>query len=323
MRRGVHAVKFDPEFTAGKKLTAKQRNQVEKELDAAAQSSETALVTHDDNTTGKQILCALEGCDRPVSTGKNECGQPFRYCGRRHFYVDQAISKDPSKASARAASLALTAAIAATTVNITDAKDTTFSEHHHEYHHEQYIDFYHIQLHDGYVCLIIAIAVMLILATASVLGLFSYKKGSVCEHAEDRARAPTIKTPPPASPSSSSESFESCESDADEEPPRAAPPPVPDGSRDAPSFDEAPAPDLVRRRLGPGRVTPLVSERRIEACLANGHHVRDGRNQYAAYLTCHQCMIHCTFRKYDPPPQEGRVKKLIGAMWRALQEHNR
>ena len=125
MRRGVHAVKFDPEFTAGKKLTVKQRNQVEKELNAAAQSSESALVTHDDNTTGKQILCALEGCNSPVSTGKNECGQPFRYCGRRHFYVDQAISKDPSKASARAASLALTAAIAATTVNITDAEDTS------------------------------------------------------------------------------------------------------------------------------------------------------------------------------------------------------
>ena len=37
MRRRWHAMKFDPTFTAGKKLTAKQRVQADDELDEAAQ----------------------------------------------------------------------------------------------------------------------------------------------------------------------------------------------------------------------------------------------------------------------------------------------
>ncbi len=162
---------------------------------------------------------------------------------------------------------------------------------------------------------------MLIFATALVLGLFKLKV-NVFKHAKDRARARTSKAPPPTSRQSSSSDYESCGSDTDVEPPKAAPPPVPNGSRDAPSFHEASHPDPVQRRLGPGRVTPLVTERRIEACLANGHHVRVGCNRYAAYLTCQQCMIHCSFRKFGPPPQEGRVKQLVGAMWRSLQEFN-
>ena len=37
MRRRWHALKFDPTFTAGKKLTAKQRQGAQDELEEAAQ----------------------------------------------------------------------------------------------------------------------------------------------------------------------------------------------------------------------------------------------------------------------------------------------
>ena len=37
LRRGYHALKFDPTFTAGKKLTTEQRQQRENELHQAAE----------------------------------------------------------------------------------------------------------------------------------------------------------------------------------------------------------------------------------------------------------------------------------------------
>ena len=76
LRRGTHAIKFDPDFVAGKKLSKSEKDDINRELQAA---SNEAFVTTDLKP------CALEGCERAAAEG-------LRYCTRRHFYVDSAAN---------------------------------------------------------------------------------------------------------------------------------------------------------------------------------------------------------------------------------------
>jgi hypothetical protein len=110
MRRGNHAIKYDPTYTAGKKLTKKQRDAAESELNKAAeislqgiQADSADYQTHYDdydqhasyedkqdyeyqafNAEDVQV-CALEGCDEPAVV---QDGIQLKYCSRRHFYSD-------------------------------------------------------------------------------------------------------------------------------------------------------------------------------------------------------------------------------------------
>ena len=71
LRRGYHALKFDPTFTAGKKLTTEQRQQRENELHQAAEfgasilSCDEVLLTSD--ASGSVSLRGMSMCDAGYS----------------------------------------------------------------------------------------------------------------------------------------------------------------------------------------------------------------------------------------------------------------
>ena len=81
MARGVHALRYDPDFTAGKKMSAADRKAYSEELDAAAGAKQEDHYLVDET----KAKCLLEGCGKAVP---DEAGN--RYCCRRHFYVDTA-----------------------------------------------------------------------------------------------------------------------------------------------------------------------------------------------------------------------------------------
>ena len=56
MRRRWHAMKFDPAFEAGKKLTAQQRVQADDDLDEVAQQQEDVTYNFDEDDTTYDII---------------------------------------------------------------------------------------------------------------------------------------------------------------------------------------------------------------------------------------------------------------------------
>ena len=101
LRRGTHALKYDPEFTAGKKVNAKDRAKIANELDGRAATMEALAV---DLANDDEKKCVLEGCGKPVQKGHcPKSGKPFEACCRRHWYSHNAARNTPAKQQARAA----------------------------------------------------------------------------------------------------------------------------------------------------------------------------------------------------------------------------
>ena len=71
LRRGYHALKFDPTFTAGKKLTTEQRQQRKNELHQAAESGASVLCCDEvlltSDASGSMSLCGMSMCDAGYS----------------------------------------------------------------------------------------------------------------------------------------------------------------------------------------------------------------------------------------------------------------
>ena len=71
MRRGYHALKFDPTFTAGKKLKTERRQQRENELHQVAESGTSVLCCDEvlltSDASGSMSLCGMSICDAGYS----------------------------------------------------------------------------------------------------------------------------------------------------------------------------------------------------------------------------------------------------------------
>ena len=71
LRRGYHALKFDPTFTAGKKLTTEQRQQRENEVHQAAEFGASVLCCDEvlltSDASGSMSLCGMSMCDAGYS----------------------------------------------------------------------------------------------------------------------------------------------------------------------------------------------------------------------------------------------------------------
>eukprot|EP00913_Durusdinium_trenchii_P017657 g16596.t1 len=85
LARGVHALKYDPNFVAAKKVSGETKEQENLEYEKAAAELFDGQVFYVDKTELKESrqLCMLPGCQkqRDMSTEGN------RYCSRRHFYT--------------------------------------------------------------------------------------------------------------------------------------------------------------------------------------------------------------------------------------------
>ena len=100
LRRGTHALKYGPNFIAGKKQTAEDKRRHEAELDLAASKWSTTQQEQDaqqihacvdqpisardpSSESTSALTCSLPGCTKHIPT---PC---MRFCSRKHFYVNQ------------------------------------------------------------------------------------------------------------------------------------------------------------------------------------------------------------------------------------------
>ena len=103
LRRGVHQLKFDPNYTAAKKVSheAKQKEIEEHEEAAKQLFGAEALLGEEFKPPGQ---CQLPGCEKEVV----KCTGSEKYCSRRHFYKHHArrsSQDDMAKRAAVAASI--------------------------------------------------------------------------------------------------------------------------------------------------------------------------------------------------------------------------
>ena len=79
LRRGYHALKFDPTFTAGKKLTTEQRQQRENELHQAAEFKSNILCCD-------EVMLTSETCGSVSLRGMSMCDAG--YSGTKLWYLE-------------------------------------------------------------------------------------------------------------------------------------------------------------------------------------------------------------------------------------------
>jgi len=99
LRRGVHCLRYDPEYVASKKVKQEDKDKEQEVLDNAAKEiykrhkiQETIFKTEHMDTEDKEEtgICLLDGCGLPTENGK-------RYCTKRHFHAAQHKSSKPKK----------------------------------------------------------------------------------------------------------------------------------------------------------------------------------------------------------------------------------
>ena len=104
LRRGVHSLRFDPNFTAAKKVTREEKDGEEKEHDEAAK-----MLFHGELLMTEEIaagICQKPGCGKSLDASQ----QHHRYCSRRHFYKhfnQRKLGEDMWKKAAQMAILTL------------------------------------------------------------------------------------------------------------------------------------------------------------------------------------------------------------------------
>ena len=102
LARGVHQLRFDPSFTAAKKVSKKEKEKMNQEHDEAAKELfEGQVFAAEEAKVDGQ--CALPGCDKMVekTTGKE------KFCSRRHFYLNSHRQGRPHNAWRTAAACAV------------------------------------------------------------------------------------------------------------------------------------------------------------------------------------------------------------------------
>lgn len=83
--RGVHAMKYDPNFIAAKKVSQESREKENMEYEKAAEELFDGQVFFTDKAEMKEAqgLCALPGCAKQ----RDDRFEGNKYCSRRHFYL--------------------------------------------------------------------------------------------------------------------------------------------------------------------------------------------------------------------------------------------
>ena len=82
LKRGVHALRYDPNFTAAKKVSKEVKADEEKEQDEAAWRLFDGEVLEVEEIPKE--ICQLPGCGKKLTTDQGH----HRYCSRRHYYKD-------------------------------------------------------------------------------------------------------------------------------------------------------------------------------------------------------------------------------------------
>ena len=102
LARGVHQLRFDPSFTAAKKVSKKEKEKINQEHEQAAKGLFDGQICAAEETK-VDGQCALRGCDKVVEkkTGKEK----FRSC--RHFYLNSHRQGRPHDAWRTAAACAV------------------------------------------------------------------------------------------------------------------------------------------------------------------------------------------------------------------------
>ena len=127
LRRGVHCLRYDPEYVASKKVKQEDKDKEQDVLDQAAKEiykkhkiQETIFKTEDMDFEDKAEtgICLLEGCGLPTENGK-------RYCTKRHYHAAQHKSKMYFKFKKTEMDYASWMALAAT--GVTGAEAVKFS----------------------------------------------------------------------------------------------------------------------------------------------------------------------------------------------------
>ena len=97
LRRGVHCLRYDPEYVASKKVKQEDKDKEQEFLDNAAkeiykkhQIQENVFRTEDMDEIDKEEanICLLDGCSLPAEHGK-------RYCTKRHYHAAQHKRNNP------------------------------------------------------------------------------------------------------------------------------------------------------------------------------------------------------------------------------------
>ena len=102
LSRGVHQLRFDPSFTAAKKVSKKAKERMILEHEEAAKEMFESRVFAAEEVKAKGT-CALPGCEKEVEkvTGKE------KFCSRRHFYLNAHRRGKPHDAWRTAAAYAV------------------------------------------------------------------------------------------------------------------------------------------------------------------------------------------------------------------------
>ena len=82
LKRGVHALRYDPNFTAAKKVSKEVKADEEREQDEAALRLFEGEVLEVEDIPKE--ICQLPGCGKKLTQDQGH----HRYCSRRHHYKD-------------------------------------------------------------------------------------------------------------------------------------------------------------------------------------------------------------------------------------------
>ena len=121
LSRGVHALRFDPNFVAAKKVTQSERDKENAEYEKAAESlfEGQLLLAEDCDKKEKMNLCRLPGCQKE----KDKKDDAYHYCSRRHFYLHLHRKGQGGDEWRKAANCAL-AVLAASSIEGVEANST-------------------------------------------------------------------------------------------------------------------------------------------------------------------------------------------------------
>ena len=110
LQRGVHCLRYDPEYTASKKVKHEDKEMEQDALNKAAEEFEVqrrvneGIYTIADMETeekGECKMCLLRGCGLPVEEGR-------KYCSKRHYHAAQGQAAKVAKKAAEGAVWMLT-----------------------------------------------------------------------------------------------------------------------------------------------------------------------------------------------------------------------
>ena len=85
LSRGVHQLKYDPTFTAAKKVTEEDKKKEHEECEKAAKEmfDGQVFLSEDKEQKRRDGVCLMPGCEKKVDSADAR----NRYCSRRHYYA--------------------------------------------------------------------------------------------------------------------------------------------------------------------------------------------------------------------------------------------